>query len=342
VSAGGWFNNGNQSCAADTNVQAGGGRGGIHTYAIANTSSHPYRSGSSSEFAAIALGSIDDTGGNRLGFYTRALQPLNVPPQPAVTSMNSLSFANTPTDGLTGFSTGSDITVADSCIKDYYSNITTSGAATIAGNLDTIPTGGGANTDRVFNHGISNFSIGAGGTTWQLADDERLTIYAQGDVYIKGNIKHSNSLLKPSYFTLIVKGNIYIDSSVTTLEGLYVAQPTSGNNGGNIWSCAVPGAGGILQAPTGPQITASCRSKLVVNGSVVAKHMTLNRVGDLVGNTLSQVKSSDPETSTFTGGTNKAMEEFNYTPEMVTSSPLLSDIDISSRYDSITVLPPLF
>lgn len=345
VSAGGWFNNGNNSCAGNTNVQDGN-KGGIRTFASANVAGHTYRAGSSSEFAAYALGLIDSNNASRYGFYTRSLQPWA---GPAVTTMNPLDFANNPPDGQLGF------TSAASCIKDYYSNVTAGPTTSISGDLGGIPgnVGGagprGANTSRIFNHGTSSFSIGGG--AWQFNPGERLTIYVAGDVYINTNINYSTSELNPSYFTLVVKGNIYIAGNVTKLEGLYIAQPDATNvsSTGNIWTCSVAAAGNTLVPPDFTQAAPSCQNKLTINGAVIAKHVTFNRVGNLTANTLSKVIASDPETSSAVKygnsnalGTNKAVEEINYIPDMVIGSPYLVTTGSSSRFDAITVLPPLF
>ncbi|MBI5906560.1 hypothetical protein HY857_00715 [Candidatus Saccharibacteria bacterium] len=339
VSTGGWFNsNGTNSCSADPSRQENP-KGGIRTFASGYVAgSHAYRAGSSSEFAAYALGVIENSNASKYGFYSRSLQPLAPPP---VTTMDSLDFANpTPTtDGILGFSTGSKDTANDSCIKDYYSNVIGT-APNMFGDVNAKPNAGPGNA-KIFNHGQNSFSIS--GPAWTLAKGERITIYAQGDVYINTNISYVNSVLDPSYFTLIVKGNIYIASGVTKLEGLYIAQPTTMTNDGNIWTCAVAN-GGIFKPPTSAETSANCKEKLIINGAVIAKHVTFNRVGgkgDLRNNSLYWTTSSDPETSSI-DGTNKAVEEINYIPEMVAGSPYLNPIDSSSRLDYITVLPPLF
>lgn len=337
VSAGGWFNTTTTPCSADPNRQDNP-KGGIRTFASGNVAGHTYRAGSSSEFAAYALGAIENSNANKYGFYTRSLQPLAAPP---VTTMDPLDFANpTPTtDGFLGFSTGSKDTANDSCIKDYYSNVTGT-APNMSGDVNAKPNVGPDN-GKIFNHGQQSFSIG--GPSWTLARGERITIYTEGDVYINTNINYANSVLDPSYFTLIVKGNIYIGSGVTKLEGLYIAQPTTGTNDGNIWTCSVA-SGGILRPPSSTETSANCKEKLVINGAVVAKHVTFNRVGgkgDLRNNSLYWTTSSDKETSSI-DGSNKAVEEINYIPEMVMGSPYLNAIDNSSRLDAITVLPPLF
>lgn len=335
VSAGGWFNNGNDSCSSSTNVQQGD-KGGIRTFASPNVASHPYRSGSSSEFAAFALGLIDNQTASKRGFYSWS-QGSAVRPMASIVPFDTLEFANTPQDGQFGF------TADSGCIKDYYSNQLTSGATGISGNLNSIPAGGGANTSRIFNHGTSSFSING---PWQFQQNERLTIYVSGDVYINTDITYSNSVLRPSYFSLIAKGNIYIGSNVRRLDGLYIAQPDFGSTSGkgNIWTCAVPGPGpaGTLKAPTPGEIVTACtgNGKLTINGAVIAKHVTFNRVGNLTGNTLSAVRhpSQDPEVA----GNNKSVEEINYIPDMVTGSPFLSTEGSNSRLDAVTILPPVF
>ncbi|PJE65030.1 hypothetical protein COU91_03830 [Candidatus Saccharibacteria bacterium CG10_big_fil_rev_8_21_14_0_10_47_8] len=351
VSAGGWFNDGNTSCSADPNRQIDP-NGGIRTFASANVPGHTYRSGSSSEFAAFALGLIDNQNGSRYGFYSWS-QGNVVKPAASIVPFDTLEFANTPNDGQLGFSTGAPNTATDSCIKDNHSNVNSSGGTPFTTDLNGVPGNinssgpGGANTNRIFRR-TSNLSINSlGGAPWKFQQNERLTIYVFGDVYINTDILYPNSVLHPSYFSLIVSGNIYIGSGVTTLEGLYIAQPNTTRgiaSTGNIWTCAVA-SGGILKSPDSAETATNCKEKLTINGAVIAKHVTFNRVGgkgDLRNNSLYWTLSSDPETSTVTGGSNKSVEEINYIPEMVIGSPFLTTNGSNSRLDAVTVLPPLF
>jgi hypothetical protein len=114
------------------------------------------------------------------------------------------------------------------------------------------------------------------------------TIYVNGDVYIKGvQLNYStngwNSLSDIPSLRIVATGDIYIDPTITSLDGTYIAQ-------GNIYDCAVYPSKNY----GGPQ----CYSNnLTVNGSFMANAIYLQRTGG----------------DTNTTGT--AAETFNYGPE---------------------------
>ena len=113
------------------------------------------------------------------------------------------------------------------------------------------------------------------------------TIYVNGDVYINGDqLNYSltgwNSLKEIPSLRIVATGDIYINPSITSLDGTYIAQ-------GNIFDCATPQKkyGGL-----------SCYSNnLTVNGSFMANAIYLQRTGGNINST----------------GT--AAETFNYGPE---------------------------
>ena len=115
------------------------------------------------------------------------------------------------------------------------------------------------------------------------------TIYVNGDVHIKGNqLSYSTtgwySLKDIPSLRIVATGDIYIDPSITSLDGTYIAQ-------GNIYDCATPTPAKTYGGPT-------CYSNnLTVNGSFMANAIYLQRTGG----------------DTNTTGT--AAETFNYGPE---------------------------
>ena len=145
-------------------------------------------------------------------------------------------------------------------------------------------------------------------------------IYVDGNAEITGNIKYSNSYANlgdiPS-FKLIVKGNIYIDSSVSEIDGLLVAEPDASGNNGVIYTCASGFAAPALKR----SLYNNCNNQLTVNGSMIAKQVWMTRTsGTLYGNTPAEV--------------------VNYTPDTwISNFPACSD-ETTGEYNAVTQLPP--
>jgi len=165
------------------------------------------------------------------------------------------------------------------------------------------------------------------------------TIYATGNVYIGNNVIYTNTggwanVSDIPYFKLIVVGgNIYIDRSVTELDGLYVAEP-SGGKGGTIYTCATGGLPSPAYSPAGTGAITNyysiCNTKLTIYGSFVAQQVEFLRTYGTAGQ-ADYNGHSDSVTSNYAG------EVFDYTPEMWlprdNSAP-------SDSYTAITGLPP--
>jgi hypothetical protein len=133
------------------------------------------------------------------------------------------------------------------------------------------------------------------------------------------------------YLTIIALGNIYINSGVTLIDGLYIAQP-NGGSGGNIYTCANSGA--IMPATN---VYDNCRNQLRVNGSLIAKSISMERS---VGTVSSAVVG---ETATSTN----IAEIYTQGPESYLGAPLFkpvlnSVIDSKPGVQSVTSLSPLF
>ena len=253
-------------------------------------------SGSGSQYAVQALGQIDG--------FASAQNSSSSPP-------TDLSFANTSTNPSVGMFGGSFIGTTADC--DFTSDLT--GVTQQTGSNVILPVN------------VSN---------------QQPPIYAKGDVYIGKNIVYcpfpettcaSPTWLNPSsipYFKLIVVGgNIYIDHSVTELDGLYVAEPDSSGVGGTIYTCAT----GSLPSPSASPLDitnnyTTSQQKLNIYGSFVAQQVDFLRTNG----TLSQAKPTDSNTS------NSAAEVFDYTPEMWL--PRNSGIT-DNGYTAITSLPPV-
>ncbi|NDD85011.1 hypothetical protein EBZ38_12170 [bacterium] len=168
--------------------------------------------------------------------------------------------------------------------------------------------------------------------------DKQLSIFVDGDIYITGTgIRTSTgpwaNIASIPFVSVIARGNIYIEPSVTQIDGLYVAMPkvpatTFGDyrDGGYIYTCTDNGG-----APTLSAITNSCSSNtLLVNGSLVAKNVKFLRTkGTLRNATVAELSNS----------TNIA-ESITYTPEMFLAKPLSEPRNEKGKYDSVISLPP--
>ncbi|NBU34717.1 hypothetical protein EBS40_08915, partial [bacterium] len=168
--------------------------------------------------------------------------------------------------------------------------------------------------------------------------DKQLSIFVDGDIYITGTgIRTSTgpwaNIASIPFVSVIARGNIYIEPSVTQIDGLYVAMPkvpatTFGDyrDGGYIYTCTDNGG-----VPTLSAITNSCSSNtLLVNGSLVAKNVKFLRTkGSLRNATVAEPSNS----------TNIA-ESITYTPEMFLAKPLSEPRNDKGKYDSVISLPP--
>lgn len=168
-----------------------------------------------------------------------------------------------------------------------------------------------------------------------IQDRSKLTIYVKGDVSINGDIVYQGNdtswvdTVDIPNFRLIVSGRIFISSTVSQLDGLYVAIPDADYITATS-SFTTPAKGTISTCSTGftsinPLLAASngmvatCSRRLTVNGSFVANQMFLLR-------TFGTVSSNEPA------------EVFNYTPELWLAP---TDAATVGSYDTMTGLPPI-
>lgn len=253
----------------------GAGTGGdIRTY-IKRATNVPegstYGAGSGVEFAAFALGLIQVTSDQSTGFTSASLRSA-VPSPPS-----GLSFATNSIGSMGGNF------AATRAATDYF-NVTKKIDTAKTDNVNSLNLATLADNQQSW---VSPLAGNKTNLTNGAAYNVRHAVYVDGDVLISGNIVYAGSggwatLDSIPNFSLIVRGNIYIANNVTQLDGLYVAQPTSGTTGGRIYTCVKPD--GSLFAPG--EIFDNCRTKLKVNGSFVAQdtrllrtHGTLSDVG---------------------------------------------------------------
>jgi hypothetical protein len=288
----------------------------------------PNYSGGGTEYAGYALGAID-------GFATS---------QGSANAGIGLSFAsvgvsnNSPSSGEFG---GSFIPV--SCAPDFFDAKPASAASPPSTNVGNIPSGSY----------YQNGSFSTSNVTMTINTGTHVTIYVNGNAYINGNITLGGTWNTigdiPSFELVVQNGNIYIDNTVTRLDGVYVAQDLNQNGTGTIYDCSV----NQLQA-AGAQFSNDCYQPLVINGSFIATQVDLMRTTSPSDSTTSsntlQSSSSDRTTSGGSdnaGESGNASEVFNYSPAVwlgLTNNNLLgTDNNNTSlnNYNSITSLPPV-
>lgn len=336
VFSGGWYIE-NASCNTalsaryQDDMTTGGtdDTGGIQAYA--KSSGNNAAGGSSSQFAAFALGIIEGNAASSFGFYSGGVT--------AGANYNTLSFADSP--GWGGRFQG---TVRQShCIPDYYSK--KPAAAPVLGTLTSAT---GPNTYAANGAG-SPFAItgtGGGGAV-TIAAGKAITIFVDGNAYIDRNIIYQLTTAdQVPKFTLVARGSIYIDPAVSRLDGFYIAQSNSAdlnpvfNDTGVIWTCHPNNTDTVLY--TYP--TVNCRNKLEVrHGAFIAKQVNLLRVnGDVA---LAAANTAEDTLSTAYASTNIA-ELINYSPAMVIGGPFFTSGSAASsnqlKTDSVISLPPIF
>jgi len=346
IMSGGWFSNGT-NCATggtsnyqDPNFSAPGFTsdtrdGGILTYA--NQSSGNSAGGASSQYGAFSLGEVD---GRRAGdgFYSAGAGAAT-----GLTPVNMLSFANV--NNTYAFGGAFEGSVRQSnCIADYYSKKPAS--ATNVANLSAAIAAGSGNYSATPASG-SNFDLTAGTAPHTIPASQRITIYVNGNVYIDGNIVYdpASTVSSVPKFALIASGSIYIDKSVTQLDGMYVAEPSDTSpaavaaDNGIIWTCH-PDNTAKLDYTYPP----NCNSPLVVNGALIAKQVNWLRVKGDVGSANSAEDGLSTVNSCIAGSCNVS-EVVNYTPATIMGGGFFSAAGSTSSglpVDSIVSLPPVF
>ena len=252
--------------------------------------------GAGTTLAAQALGQIS-------GFNTNTAITTSTTPYP----LDALAFANytnlgTPTQStkLGGFGDAP-------CSPVISAPTTISTASTISATPSSSTT-----------YNVSLLKINFSSTV-----GNKTTIYVNGDVYIKNNISFGTftSLDQiPSLNIVANGGNIYIDPSVTSLEGTYMAIRGSSGTGGAIYDCSTDSLAGKYPANPATGNNQCFDNTLTINGSFIAHDVYFQRTK---GNA-----------ATNSG----AAEQFNYGPEQWLSSPTST----SSSIETIQSLPPLF
>ena len=340
VFSGGWYSSGT-SCDTATNSRyqdfqysdpASGfvrddRSGGILSFAKEDGAGRS-TGGASSQYGTFSLGIIEGSDPASYGFYSTGALAAAAP-----TSRNLLTFAN---DGSSASVWGGKFDGPyrqSNCIPDYYGKLPNPAPGGLPpGGLPSTLDSSASGSYTAAAGGGTNYTLNTSAVT--LKPGTKITLYINGNVFIGQNIVYQlDKVDNVPKFALVAKGNIYIDPSVTQLDGLYIAQPTAGIDGGDIWTCHPNNTDVVRYTyPSG------CTNQLVVNGALIAKRVEFLRVkGDVAG-----ASTSEDTLSGGVGNPNIA-EVVNYSPAMVVGGPFFNPAPANGLpIDSIISLPPVF
>ena len=162
----------------------------------------------------------------------------------------------------------------------------------------------------------------------------KAVLYVNGNAEISGTgisiySNDSSTLTNASSIPLlyvISNGDIYIDSTVTSLDGVYVAdnlKDSDKTDNGIIFTCANAGA----SFSSGSALISNCNSQLTINGALVANQIKFGRTyGDITTVNGQPVASSETD---------------NYGPEVWLSQINNSNYPLTPDYQDITELSPV-
>jgi hypothetical protein len=296
-----------------------------------NKNNDPNYYGAGAQLAVFAQNEIR-------GFASGQGVPDTTNPAYGFVAPEQLAFANTGIDSgeIGGLHYGGDFQGA-TCIPDYYSGMPDNADTWVS--LSDSNDKSAGKPEAVFSR-TGNLTLEGvkDNSAYKLALGNNTRLYVNGDVYIKSDIVADVGATEVSQvpnFTLIVKGNIYIDPTVENLYGTYIAQP-NGGTGGNIYTCGY--AYGPYSSSTNNFVDrayyGTCGAhKLVVTGSFSADKVYFLRTGG----TLNQDNGG-----TFTaGGYPGASETFIYNPLFWMRNANCGCTTNNDAFDSIASLPPV-
>lgn len=239
------------------------------------------------------------------------------------------------------------------CMHDYYGDLDVSNAQTglTEADINARLANGSLDGNIVF---TGNLNFGPDSSDPNpvkiIPNGRHIRLYVDGNVTIRGSkillsLGPWSSIAAIPSLTIISKGNIYIEPTVLTIAGTYIAQPRS---------AATIATTGIIDTcyKAGTPITITntyneCSRPLTVEGGVVAQRVKLNRSFGSSRNASGDQSGTArvcAGASTASFGSVCAAELFIYhpayylsqTPDDFTSSGHYDD-----QYDSVSTLPPL-
>ncbi len=280
--------------------------------------------GSGAQFAVQAMTQIN-------GFASAKMRTV-APIQP-----RGLTFANTgmvlPFGGEFG---------RPHCVNDWYAQRPPDSELTTRGNINAVlssESGSGAYE--------LNASVLGGAGNVEIPDRRRIIVYVGNSLQIDRNFVFSGAddwsseEDIPSFYT-IVQGDIYIDSSVERLDGVYFAT-------GNIYTCASGRRPVNIMADLDDALN-QCGNQLTVNGALIADNVYFNRVFSTQSSNeqdefpYGDIKSCRVGGADSDGPVNRrlcAAEVINYSPELFLAPPPLQRESSVGGYDAILSLPPV-
>jgi hypothetical protein len=336
---GGFFSNGSCNTSTglgttyqdDQTLSSDPRYGSVMAVAKVDSSFTKPQGGASSQYGAISLGKIEGSGSStdpaHLGFYSQGAFAATG----SSSDINSLTFAN---NGSKFGGSFQGLIRQSHCVPDYFGTKQNNPHVT-SGDVSGLSS---LNGQYLFgNPGVTTVNGGA------IANGRNVTLFINGDAYINGNITYLGGYDTSSVpkFALVVKGNIYIDPSVTELDGLYIAQPKPNISGfaqltaGVLWTCHDSNT----TDPSAAYLSGPCSNqKLVVKGAVIARQVNLSRTkGDV--NNASTAEDSLPNAL----GSSNIAEIIDFTPEMVIGGGFFSPSSATSyNVESLISLPPAF
>ena len=333
ISVGGRFGMGERldACREDKSVLSGID---ADLYAHANKIN---TDSSSAEYAARVYGVID-------GFYSNFKPPPDNTPPP---SYKERTFANNDSNNIWGGHFGEPAR----CMPNYWRGAKSLNQETV----DTLDLGT-SDPDVLKNNDEKLYKTTSPGVKFELTNSAnsraitdlqlKTTLYIEGDLVIRDNILNNDSvtwdkLNEIGFIYIIVKGNIYIDPSVTQIDAALIAYtdsatPNADKSAGRIHTCYVEAAVGInledKEKPTPIDLQESinyadtCENKLVINGALIGHDIHLGRTFD---------ETIDP--------IDNIGEEINLLPEYFVGTPQLPEFgEWIYSSDSVVILPPNF
>ena len=255
--------------------------------------------GSGVEFAAMAFGTSSPIS----GFETAQQHG----------SANSLAFSNTgsPLGNFGG----------KHCIKDFYADAATVSSVPGISDIDVA----------LLNTGNFKYSGALIKLHGNLQNTVRSRLYIDGNLLISGPVNYASSswanLADIPSLHVYVKGNIYIQNTVGSMVGVYVAQ-SSAPNSGEIVTCTDD----IGTTIAGVNLFNDCGSQLKVRGALVANKIKWLRTA----NSLRNASSGD---ASF--GSNRGAEVVELSPEFLMVAPPDPRPRPDKGYQYFTTLPPV-
>ncbi len=288
-------------------------------------------SGSGSQLAAFALGSVLFDPPNKIGFASSKLRSGAPPPA----RPNGLTFANTNPANIGNFG-------AANCVSQYELPPTPASPPPYNANIS------GLNSDTYYvSPGLGFAVINSAG---QIPKGRQITINVDGNLVIRSNVVYAGSSSWASAgeipsLTVIARGDIYIDNGVTELDGIYVSH-------GTIYTCTQDtgkyGLNGIADnCGEAPNVS----GPLTVYGSLLAKNIKWYRTYSTLHNSkANEDPYENPNSNCLASIADVCSAETIISgPEeyLPVCDPLTScsigggSTGSGTKYDSITGLPPV-